>query len=543
MSVVSLKRPFPRTAKTVATVLCCIVSTGMVLVVGSSPAVADTDTYTSAQVGTSGQTPQFSQTGHWTMAWSYDCSAYGSPGNFIVNVNQPAGDPVFDIGTNEVGSSGSGTDSYFDTGVFSLSVDSECKWSITANPSSAPPDPHTTTYTSAEIGVTGHTPQFLEQGPWALGWSYQCPGAPGNFIVDVNQPADDSTPDSGPNQLGTSGAGLDFYNDAGVFSLTVSSGCSWTINVDGTLPQPVTGMAATPDGGGYWLADASGGVSPHGDAGNYGSMALEPLAAPIEHIVATPDGRGYWLVGADGGVFTFGDAGFFGSMGGHRLDAPVVDIAPTADGRGYWLVASDGGVFAFGDASFLGSMGGQHLQKPVVGMAPDYGTGGYWLVASDGGVFAFDAPFEGSMGGVGLRQPVTGMSGTPNDLGYWLVASDGGIFAFNAPFDGSMGVNRSSLPSWAWPPTGSPLATGWWDRTAGSSASTPRSSEPADDTRTDAAGPQARPLSQATAASGSAPALTLATAGAGTRFAPLITVTARTKPTNARRDPIRKAAS
>jgi len=27
----------------------------------------------------------------------------------------------------------------------------------------------------------------------------------------------------------------------------------------------------------------------------------------------TPDGHGYWLVGADGGVFAFGDAGFHGS--------------------------------------------------------------------------------------------------------------------------------------------------------------------------------------------------------------------------------------
>ena len=32
---------------------------------------------------------------------------------------------------------------------------------------------------------------------------------------------------------------------------------------------------------------------------------------------STPDGRGYWLVAADGGIFAFGDAGFYGS-GGHR---------------------------------------------------------------------------------------------------------------------------------------------------------------------------------------------------------------------------------
>ena len=43
-------------------------------------------------------------------------------------------------------------------------------------------------------------------------------------------------------------------------------------------------------------------------------------------IAATPDGKGYWLVAADGGVFTHGD-GFFGSMAGKRLNAPVVGTA------------------------------------------------------------------------------------------------------------------------------------------------------------------------------------------------------------------------
>ena len=119
---------------------------------------------------------------------------------------------------------------------------------------------------------------------------------------------------------------------------------------NGTLTPPVVGMAPLPDGKGYWLADAAGAVSPHGNAVFYGSMAGQHLNAPIAHIVATPDGMGYWLVAADGGTFAFGDAGFYGSMGGKHLNAPVVDMAPTPDGKGYWLVASDGGIFAFGDA-------------------------------------------------------------------------------------------------------------------------------------------------------------------------------------------------
>jgi len=208
----------------------------------------------------------------------------------------------------------------------------------------------------------------------------------------------------------------------------------------GGLPGPVVGMAATPDGTGYWLANAAGGVSEHGSATSYGSLAGRPLNAPITHIVGTPDGKGYWLVASDGGTFAFGDAGYYGSMGGRHLNAPVVDIAPTADGRGYWLVASDGGIFAFGDAAFRGSMGGVPLAKPVVGITPDGTTGGYWEVATDGGIFAFGAPYLGSTGSLALNRPVNGMAPTATDRGYLLVASDGGTFAFgDAAFHGSTG--------------------------------------------------------------------------------------------------------
>jgi hypothetical protein len=201
----------------------------------------------------------------------------------------------------------------------------------------------------------------------------------------------------------------------------------------------VRGIAATPDGKGYWLVGADGSVEAYGDATNYGSMAGQPLNAPIVGIAATPDGKGYWLVGADGGVFSFGDAKFYGSTGSLHLNAPVVGMAVTRDGGGYWFVAADGGVFAFGDAAFDGSMGSTHLNAPVVGMAADPATGGYWLVGADGGIFSFDAPFDGSTGSLHLNQPVVGMSVAPDGSGYWFVAADGGVFAFGTPFEGSMG--------------------------------------------------------------------------------------------------------
>ena len=60
-----------------------------------------------------------------------------------------------------------------------------------------------------------------------------------------------------------------------------------------------------------------------GDAGNLGSI-FQPLNAPITGIATTNDGEGYWLFATDGGVFSFGDAQFSGSMGGQHLNKPVV---------------------------------------------------------------------------------------------------------------------------------------------------------------------------------------------------------------------------
>ena len=57
------------------------------------------------------------------------------------------------------------------------------------------------------------------------------------------------------------------------------------------------------------------------------------LNQPIVAMAATPDGDGYWLVAADGGVFSFGDAAFYGSMGRQPLNQPVVGWPPLPTAR------------------------------------------------------------------------------------------------------------------------------------------------------------------------------------------------------------------
>ena len=48
---------------------------------------------------------------------------------------------------------------------------------------------------------------------------------------------------------------------------------------------------------------------------------------PAVGLAATPDGRGYWIAASDGGIFNYGDANFYGSEGGAALNKPVVGVA------------------------------------------------------------------------------------------------------------------------------------------------------------------------------------------------------------------------
>ena len=169
-----------------------------------------------------------------------------------------------------------------------------------------------------------------------------------------------------------------------------------------------------------------------------GRIQITPFGA-IVGLTPTPDGHGYWLVGADGGVFAFGDAAFLGS-GNDGI--PRAALLATSDGRGYLLPASTGLPPAvYGDATALGgNTTPMPLAAPVTGAAVDPGTNGYWETSADGGVYAFgSAPFDGSLPGIGVTPaaPIMAMAAASGG-GYWLLGADGGVFAFGgAGFFGS----------------------------------------------------------------------------------------------------------
>jgi hypothetical protein len=56
-------------------------------------------------------------------------------------------------------------------------------------------------------------------------------------------------------------------------------------------------------------------------------MGGQPLNRPIVGMAATPDGGGYWEVASDGGIFSFGDATFLGSTGSIVVNKSIVGIA------------------------------------------------------------------------------------------------------------------------------------------------------------------------------------------------------------------------
>jgi hypothetical protein len=72
-----------------------------------------------------GSTPTFTTGVEWQVQYTYDCTTFGQSGNFMVTSED------YQVAINQLGMKGADTDYvHNDPGSHSLSIDSECAWTI-----------------------------------------------------------------------------------------------------------------------------------------------------------------------------------------------------------------------------------------------------------------------------------------------------------------------------------------------------------------------------------------------------------------------------
>jgi hypothetical protein len=216
----------------------------------------------------------------------------------------------------------------------------------------------------------------------------------------------------------------------------VSAGDAPTLANVHAAPAPVVGIAATPDGKGYYAVTSTGDVFWGGDGVFGGDFSTSSAhVSDIVGIALTPNGGGYWLLGANGAIYRFGDAKSYGSLVSRHVHTnEAVAVASSPSGSGYLIVTAAGTVYAFGDAHGHGSLAGKGVHvTDVGGIAPSASGTGYLLVTANGNVYAFGSGLatHGSLPGRHVHvNDIVGLALTGDGGGYWLAGSNGAVYGF-----------------------------------------------------------------------------------------------------------------
>jgi hypothetical protein len=207
------------------------------------------------------------------------------------------------------------------------------------------------------------------------------------------------------------------------------------------LRQPGRAIAATPSGG-YYVLNGDGTVRGFRGAPWYGSPSYDSDFA--RDIAVMPDGSGYAVLNAWGGVDRFGSAADPATIG--TLGSPyVVDvdharsIADTPDGLGYGALQADGTVSKWGSAA-SGPLAA--LESPVfagddarsIALMPD--GAGYLVLDRFGGVWKYGSATLGAVGagatpnfGFDVARDIVVANAWIWPVGYYVVDGWGGVWA------------------------------------------------------------------------------------------------------------------
>ena len=281
-------------------------------------------------------------------------------------------------------------------------------------------NPATAAYNFDHYFAKGHAPLWnnMGNGNWATAPDYattvlrvynriltfsgqpgQCPGDDLTFgpLTDAGPcPVSLRQPGRAITSLGTSYYVLNGEGSVGAFR-SAPTFSNWISGSD--LNRDIAMM---PDGQGYVVLDANGGVWKYGSARRDDTVgALDwPRFGPDDvarSIAVMPDGRGYLVLAADGTVFRYGSAatGVMATLGwpqwGPIDGARAIDIMP--DGLGYVVLDKFGNVWKYGSAT-TGLVGAAITPQFTSDAARDikliwWGTTlGYYVLDGLGGVHA-----------------------------------------------------------------------------------------------------------------------------------------------------------
>ena len=194
-------------------------------------------------------------------------------------------------------------------------------------------------------------------------------------------------------------------------------------------PAPVVGITTDPaPGNGYYLLANDGTVQSFNQASTPSIGQVSVAGADPAVGIATPDSGGYWIAQSDGYTAVYGDAETISPDDPYTPGEPFVGIAGWGQtfvelGRnGYVLCFPEGMPYCNGDNAASADGG-----AAAIAASP---KGGFYYVDANGGVWCDGAPFYGALNSDPPPAPVVGIAVTQDGGGYWLVTSAGAIYAF-----------------------------------------------------------------------------------------------------------------